>query len=193
MRGPVTTAPRNDTPTPPGSLKRESLLAWDLGVSAALGVASGVLWVLTDYTLMWEWFVVPVPLAIALMGTAWHQRSALRTRLQGTDIGEAVRMVDKDEAELARPFSIVIGVALVAAITAAISAIIVETVSSTAGQVAIVSLNVFMITWSVTGVWSLVMLTDRIDRRAARLEAGREELAAAKRALQARRDGSRGL
>lgn len=190
----MTTTPRSDAPHPSGTPLFRSLLYWDLGIALALGTAAGVIWQLTDYDhLRWGSFVVPIPLAVTLAVGAWHQRTSLRDRLHNTPIGEAVRILDGDESELTRSFSIVITISLIAAVAASLSAFFIETIDSEIVQAVIVAVNTFLLGWSLAGFATLVIHTGNLGRLAARIESVQEDLAAAEREdRRTRRNGYQG-
>jgi type IV secretory pathway TrbD component len=142
---------------------------------------------LTDFEPQWGWIAPVIALSVTMAGLAWNQRNSLRSRLQGSDYGELLRLADRTETEVRMPFSIVLYVSLVSAFWSTFTAMVIEAVNNQAVEALLLGITAWLAAWTGLGMWSLAIHSGRHDRTMAEIEAMREELEASQRRYEAER------
>jgi len=172
---------------PIASLALRSMWHWDFWAALALGLVVGVGWMLTDFEPRWEWIAPVIGLSVTMAGLAWSQRNSLRSRLQGSDYGELLRLTDRTETEVRMPYSIVLYVSLASAFWSTFTAIVIGAANSETVEALLLAITAWLAAWSGLGVWSLAIHSSRHDRTMAEIEAMREDIEASQRHYEAER------
>ena len=176
-----------ESEAPTASLAVRSMWHWDLWAALAAGLTVVLGWLLTDFRPEWGWVVPVIALSVTMTGLAWTQRNSLRSRLQGSDYGELLRLADRTETEVRMPFSIVLYVSLASALWSTITAIFIEAVNNEVVEALLLGITAWLAAWTGLGMWSLAIHSGRHDRTMAEIEAMREELEASQRRYDAGR------
>lgn len=158
----------------------KTIVAWDSISALLLGSATGIIWTLNGYEAELVWVVPGIALSVLLSGMAWTQWNQMKASLRGTDYGELLRLVDPNEDDIKRPYSVVTYVSLASAVWITLTGFLLEPLSQT-WESFFIGVGVFLLAWSGLGVVSLKMISDRNDRLVAQLEALKEETEAAQR------------
>ena len=154
----------------------------DLYVAAAVWSGAAVLLGLSDW--------VPASTLVAAVGitssagmltAVWRQRTALNQRLEKTDYGELLRMVDPSEDRVRAPYTITMFASLAALTCSSATAVLLSLTANRAVIVIFVSSTAGLVTWSLLAVSSLMRLDSLHSRSVSRLLAMREKVEADQR------------
>lgn len=154
----------------------------DLCVAAAVWSGAAVLLGLSDW--------VPASTLVAAVGitssagmltAAWRQRTALNQRLEKTDYGELLRMVDPSEDRVRAPYTVTMIASLAALTCSSATAVLLSLTANRAVIVIFVPATAGLVTWSILAIFSLVRLDSLHSRSVSRLLAMREQADADRR------------
>lgn len=121
----------------------------------------------------------------------WIAERWLSDRLQSTDYGEIVGIVDPDHSAAAGPYIVTIVVAVIASASSFLGAIVVERVQAPAAAAAFYGFIAFVVTWTFLAFLSLALVHRRHSRRAALVSSIRQQFEARRRDAERGEDGSR--
>ncbi len=154
----------------------------DLCVAAVVWSSVAVFLSLSDWVPSWPLILtVGIPIPSALFATALHQRTALDQRLEKTDYGELLRMVDSSGDRVRAPYTVTMFASLSALIVSVATAVLLAMTTNRAVIVIFVSATAGFVAWSILAVVSLVRLDSLHSRSVSRLLAMREQAEADQR------------
>ena len=170
---------------PPKALRSllvlKSIWHWDLWVAVVVGIGVGIVYVQYTPRPKWEWIIPVVTVSVAILGLIWHQWTNLRSRLQGSNYGELIRMADELETEVRLPYTVARWIASVSILCSTVTAIVIEDIDNTWGEATMLAITGFFAMWLLFSVISLMFLSTEHDRNAAKMESWREQIAAEQR------------
>ncbi len=154
----------------------------DLCVVAVVWISAAVFLSLSDW-------VPPLTLIVlvggvsssGLLTNAWRQRTALDQRLDRTDYGELLCMVDSTGDRVRAPYTITMFASLAALTLSVATAVLLSTTTNRAVIAIFVSATAGLVTWSIVATLSLVRLDARHSQSVSRLQAIREQAEANQR------------
>jgi hypothetical protein len=161
----------------------KTVVAWDSISALVLGIGTGIAWSLNDYDAQLVWVIPGIALSVSMAVIAWNQWNHVKSTLRGTNYGELLRLIDPNEADIKRPYSVVTYVSLASAIWITVTSFLLDALSQR-WESFFIGVGVFLLAWSGLGVVSLKAHSDENDRRVAELEAFKEQSEAAHRELQ---------
>lgn len=110
-----------------------------------------------------------------LLTNAWRQRTALDQRLEKTDYGELLRMVDSAQDRVRAPYTVTMFASLAALTLSVATAILLSMTANRAVIAIFVSATAGFVAWSILATFSLVRLDSLHSRSVSRLRAMREQ------------------
>ncbi len=159
-----------------------SVLHLDFYAAIVCGVAAAVLLGQTSWMPSWTLTATVGSMTSAgLLTNAWRQRTALDQRLEKSDYGELVRMVDPTQDRMRAPYTVTIFVSLLALTCSATTAVILSITTQRTVTVIFVAMTAGLLIWSALATLSLIRLDSLHNRSVSRLQSMREQITAAQR------------
>ena len=148
----------------------------DLCAATVVWSSAAVFLSLSDWMPSWTLIAsVGITTSAGLLTATWHQRSVLDQRLEKTDYGELLRMIDSTKDRVRAPYTVTIFASLAAFACSAATAALLSLTTNRAVVVITVSATAGLIVWSILATLSLVRLDAFHSRSISRLLAMREQ------------------
>lgn len=157
-------------------LKLKSANSWDFWVALSLGIGVGVIWYYTELKPELVWFIPGasgvVASSILLSTVAWGKYNTMVTKIEQSDYGELIHLVDSDRTKLRAPYEITCNVAYISTGCMALTAIIIWHVSE-AWSALLVGINSLFWVWTLLAMVSLRQMASKQDAHMAQLRSWR--------------------
>ncbi len=159
----------------PTTIFRKTVLSWDLLAASVVAVAFGIAWLKVEQLrggTLYLWPVLATSFGVA--GLSWNMGRQASDRIRETDFGELVRMVDPEESAFHLPYLVVTYVALISSVWTTVVAVLTDGIQSRGVKALLYGGVAFWFVWALLGLFSLIRLTRRHDRNAARVRSIKE-------------------
>ncbi len=159
----------------PSTIFWRTVLSWDLLTASLAAVAFGIAWLFIDELrggTLYLWPLLATSFGVA--GLAWNMGRQASDRIRESDVGELVRMVDPEESAFHLPYLVVTYVALLSGIWTTIVAVVTDGIEGRGFKALLYGGVAFWFVWAVLGLFSLIRLTRRHDRNAAKVRSFKE-------------------
>jgi hypothetical protein len=172
-------------------MRLRSALWWDLLLALTVAVVFLIAWLISDRFIGGKiYLMAAIPFMFGSATAAWLGGRWISDKIKDTEYGELVRLIDPEESALNYPYHLVAMVGFVGTGWCILSAVIIDGVKSRVLQGIIYAVTVAFIAWSLAGIVSLVRLSSRHQRRAARVRSLKEQADAALREAREAEDGT---
>lgn len=173
---------RPDGASPASIWASTVLRGWDLWVSVAVGGGVAAISSATgEFKGGSEYYWPLVALCLTLAVGVWAVERWLADRLRSADYGELLGMADPDYGAVMAPYFVVEVIGFFAAVFAAVTAIIIEGLEGALAIAVVHGINAWLVSWTVLGVLSLFVVTNRHIRRQAEVSNLRKQYEAEQR------------
>jgi hypothetical protein len=167
----------------PSKIFWNTVLSWDLLAASIVAAAFGISWLKIEQLrggTLYLWPLLAASFGVA--GFAWNMGRQSSDRIRESDFGELVRMVDPDESAFHLPYLVVTYVALISGVWTTVLAVATDGIDSRGLKALLYGGVAFWFAWALLGLFSLIRLTRRHDRNAARVRSIKESHEAEERA-----------
>lgn len=182
MRERQKTSSRPDSRSPGQIWVATIFRGWDLWVALAIGLGVAAISLASGQLTGGAGFYWPLAaLTFCLAVGVWAVERWLADRLRSSDYGELLGMADPDYRAAMAPYFVVEVVGFFAALSAVLTAVVIEGLEAGGSRALFHGVTAWLVSWSLLGLLSLFILTNKHMRREAAVENMKRERAAAKR------------
>lgn len=158
--------------------KLKSANSWDFWVALSLGFGVGVIWYYTEPKPEMIWFMPGasgvVASSILFSTAAWSKYNNMVTKIEQSDYGDLVHLVDSERTKLRAPYEVTCNVAYTSTGCMALTAVVIWHVSA-AWSALLVGVNGFFWVWALMAMVSLRRIASKQDADMAKLQTWRYE------------------
>ena len=140
-------------------LMLKSLWHWDLWAALATCCGVALARIFTNFEPRWESMTPVLILSLGLLNVSWNQYNTIRTRLENSDYGKLIHMIDPFETEITMPYRITNFVAVFSICSSAIAVSTIEHINNYWIKTFILAVTSLAASWLIFGVISLLMLS----------------------------------
>lgn len=139
---------------------------WDLWAGLVIGIAVGVASVTTGRLTGGAGFYWPLAgLCLTCSIGVFGVQRWLADRLQNSDYGELIGIVDPDHSAATAPYFVVQVVGLFAAIMSAITALVIQDITASTSKAIMQGAVAWLVSWTFLGAFSLYIITQQHIQR----------------------------
>lgn len=166
-----------------------TLWHWDFVVSLIIGIVFGVVVSATHWPLIagTGLFIAAVPLGAGIITGAVTSLRWASDRLKDAHVGQLMRVVDPTEGRFSLPYFLVVIAGSLTALVGILGIIVAESISYN-WLVLLYSILLFLTLYDILGLFSLIVLSKRVQTMHSRLQADKESMARLERELKYRQN-----
>lgn len=157
----------------------------DFYAAIVSGIVTAVILSQTSWVPSWTLIATVGGMTSAgVLTNAWRQRTALDQRLEKSNYGELLRMVDSTQDRVRAPYTVTMFASLSALTCSATTAVLLSITTQRAVIAIFVSATAGLLIWCVLATLSLIRLDSLHSRSVSKLQSIREQVEAKKRRQQ---------